>query len=57
MSDVDRFLCKALPHAGEEANSVFSHAVSVKVATVVSFISFREVAYLLNFVTLQENLC
>ena len=42
MSDVDRFLYKALPRADEEANSVFSHAVPVKQAMVASFFLLRK---------------
>lgn len=42
MSDVDRCLYKALPHADEEANSVFSHAVPAKKAIVASFFLLRK---------------
>lgn len=42
ISDVDRFLYKALPHADEEANSVLSHVVPVKKAIVVTFFLLRK---------------
>lgn len=42
ISDVGRFLYKALPHADEEANSVLSHVVPVKKAIVVTCFLLRK---------------
>lgn len=42
ISDVGRFLYKALPHADEEANSVLGHVVPVKKAIVVTCFLLRK---------------
>lgn len=56
ISDVGRFLYKALPHADEEANSVLSHVVPVKKAIVVTCFLLRKLCVYWTLVTLQENL-
>lgn len=53
---VDRFLYKALPQAGKETNSVFSHAVPVKKASVIRFFFLKDIV-LLSLGSLQENFC